>query len=560
VAVKIILIYPRCISPRVHWEDVQVVPMGLYTIGAVLMEAGHEVAIWNGYELNERPGGIEAALGRERPQVVGISIVNANRQEGVEAAAMAKRLDPATVTVLGGVGATFLWRHLLTHFKAVDFVVRGEGEVALQALIRSLEAEQSQDLSSIKGLAFRHQGDIYDSGEADALSPLDSLPDPARYFTFQHIALSRGCPENCAFCGSPRFWHRRVRFHSADYFVAQIRRLHERGVRFFYISDDTFTLRRSLTLAVCRKLSDMALDITWNAICRVDSVDAELLYWMRRAGCIQISYGVESGSAEILRHLNKRMDHDQAAEAFRLTVAHGIMARAYFIYGSPGETWETIAETVNLMDRLKPLAAIFYMLDIFPGTQLCDDYCQRSGLDDEIWLEPLEGIAYCETDPELDHDIVTAFGAHLRKIFYRHLADYVEAIDLVDVPELKAPQADFLSRLAMTFDHGDYARIDDIDRKDACAELLYRRSLQCHDNPRAYLGLGIARQKVGDYPDSIRILTQGVAKFPGEAQLAVCLAVSLMNVGDYAAALDRLNRFAEDPTAADLIAKCQRVM
>ncbi len=557
---KIVLIYPRCISPRVHWEDVQVVPMGLYTIGAVLKEAGHEVAIWNGYNLSERPGGIKAALERERPQLVGISILNANRQEGVEIAAIAKRLDPATVTVLGGVGATFLWRHLLNHFVDVDFVVQGEGEVALPALIRSLETDDRPGLMKIKGLAYRNHGNIHDGGQADPLPELDSLPDPAQYFTFQHLALSRGCPENCAFCGSPRFWQRRVRFHSADYFVTQIKRLHDKGMRFFYVSDDTFTLRRSLALAVCRKLTDLQLGITWNAICRVDSVDAELLYWMRRAGCIQISYGVESGSAEIRDRLNKRMDPAQAAEAFRLTVAHGILARAYFIYGSPGESWETIGETVTLMDRLKPLTAIFYMLDIFPGTRLYEAYLKRSGQSDDIWLQPMEGIAYFETDAVLEHAMVTAFGDHLRQTFYRHLADYVEAIELADAPELKALQADFLSRLAMTFDHGDYAGIVDIDRKEACAESLYQRSLQYHDNARAYLGLGIGRQKAGEYSGSIQILTRGVERFPDEVQLAICLAISLMNVGDYSSALERLSRFAQDQTAAELMTRCRKAM
>jgi anaerobic magnesium-protoporphyrin IX monomethyl ester cyclase len=138
--------------------------------------------------------------------------------------------------------------------------------------------------------------ETFKTNDREPVADLDSLPMPADHFTFQHISLTRGCPAGCTFCGSPAFWKRRVRFHSADYFVTQMERLREKGVTFFFVSDDTFTLKRELVIDICRRIIESRLNIIWVAISRVDCVDEEMLRWMRRAGCTQISYGVESGS------------------------------------------------------------------------------------------------------------------------------------------------------------------------------------------------------------------------------------------------------------------------
>ena len=237
--------------------------------------------------------------------------------------------------MFGGIGATFLWEHFLTHFQEVDFVVIGEGEHTFLKLIRCLETDRSQAIEKIKGVAFRKNGKPVRTPAAEPIGRLDDLPDPAKYFDYQHLALTRGCGGNCNFCGSPRFWGRKVRFHSADYFVDQLERLSQKGIQFFYFSDDTFTANKRRVIEICRKIIEKKLDITWNAISRVDHVSEEVLYWMRKAGCIQISYGVESGSEKIRKFLLKNISSEKIQSAFALTQKYGIMARAYFIYGAP---------------------------------------------------------------------------------------------------------------------------------------------------------------------------------------------------------------------------------
>ena len=134
----------------------------------------------------------------------------------------AKEVNPEIKVVFGGIGATFLWKHFLTHFKVVDFCVLGEGEYPFLKLIRAIETGDFKRIKSIKGIAFRSKGRPVKTGRQPSIKNLDALPVPSKYFDYQHVAFTRGCPGNCTFCGSPRFWGRRVRFHSAAYFVKQV--------------------------------------------------------------------------------------------------------------------------------------------------------------------------------------------------------------------------------------------------------------------------------------------------------------------------------------------------
>ncbi len=557
---KILVIYPYFIEKRIHLEDVRAAPMGVYFVGAMLKENGFDVEILNWHDANSRPDMIRETLISKKPDVVGFSILHANRWGGVEIARVARELDPGVTIVFGGVGASFLWEHLLTHFPEIDYVVVGEGERPFLEIVSALEKGDSAAVEGIDGVALRKSGKPARTRPAAPVRDIDLLPDPSKFFTYQHLSLTRGCPGACSFCGSPGFWGRRVRFHSAGYFVDQIERLYTKGVRFFHVSDDTFTLSKKRVIAVCRTILERGLRIPWAAISRVDRTDEEMLYWMRMAGCVQISYGVESGSEKIRRILNKNLAREDISRAFDLTMKYGILARAYFIYGCPGETRETIGETLELIREIKPLAAIFYILDLFPGTALFDHYRQTAGLDDDIWLDRIEDILYFETDPGLSKERILAFGERLRTFFHENLPSFVEAIRLVDRKEMHPLHADFLSRLGMTFDHGDYSRIAVIDGKDRIAESLYRKALDYHPDPRAYLGLGILGQKARAHEESVGILSKGVEHFPDNFRLHLCLSISHMNLGNFRQALEGLLKFKDEKEAAPYIAACRQAL
>ncbi|MCU0590966.1 MAG: cobalamin-dependent protein [Desulfobacterales bacterium] len=557
---KILLIYPYFLDRRLNTEDIQSPPMGIFYVAAVLKAHGYDVDVLNWHDREIPPERMECVLREKRPQVIGFSILHANRWGGIEIARMAKRIDSAVTIVFGGVGATHLWEHFLKHVPEVDYIVLGEGENTFLKLVGRLAGSASADWASIAGIAYRKDGRPFRTVAAEPLRDLDALPMPSDYFDYAHLSLTRGCGSDCRFCGSPDFWGRRVRYHSADYFVEQLAALRRKGRRFFFVSDDTFTLNRRRVIAVCRQIIRRQLGIQWAAISRVDAVDEEMLAWMRRAGCTQISYGVESGSAEVRRRLNKKIGDRQIIEAFAQTHRFGIMARAYFIYGCPGESATTIQATIDLMQVIKPLAAIFYILDLFPGTALYEDFKRRSHVTDDIWLKRVEDILYFETDPSLSADRILEFGRMLRESFYENLSGFVQAIAPIDQPDFYPLHADFFSRLGMTFDQGDYARIDTIPDKPQLAEALYRRALSYHPDARAYLGLAILNQKAGRHTAAADLLTTGLSHFPEDEPLRACLAVSLMSLGRFQEALGWLERCPSQPQAQQLATACRRAL
>jgi anaerobic magnesium-protoporphyrin IX monomethyl ester cyclase len=290
----------------------------------------------------------------------------------------------------------------------------------------------------------------------------------------------------------------------------------------------------------------------------VDQVEEEMLYWMRRAGCIQISYGVESGSVKIRKALGKPVKTEQIKRAFALTTRYGILSRAYFIYGAPGETWKTIQETIDLMDEIKPLSAIFYILDVFPGTKLYSELKKRHGITEDIWLKKMEGIMYYETAPALNDDLILAFGKKLRTAFYEKVHSYAEVIELVDRKDLYPWHADFCSRLGMTFSHGDYSRMEAVKEKSETAEKLFRKSLGYGPDHRAYLGLGMIEQRRGEFKGSVQVLEAGLSHWPESEDLNLCLGISYVNLGDFRTALDRFSKFPEARAARTYIAECKR--
>jgi radical SAM superfamily enzyme YgiQ (UPF0313 family) len=558
--VKILLIYPNFLEDRLHAEDVRVVPIGLYYVGALLKENLYDVEILNWHDINKTPHKIEEILKEKKPDVIGLSIVHANRWGGIDIARIAKRILPEVKIVFGGIGTTFLWKHLLKHFMVIDYAILGEGEYSFLNLIQCLENRNYEGINDIKGIAFRLREKCVKTGDPEVIQDLDRLPMPSKYFGFQHLASSRGCPANCTFCGSPQFWGPKVRFHSPEYLVEQLERLYCKGITFFYVSDDTFTMRKNRVIQICKKIIEKGMKITWFAISRVNYVNEEMLYWMRKAGCIQISYGVESGSEKIRNVLNKNIKTDDIKRAFALTTKYGILARAYFIYGSPGENWETIQETTDLIHQIKPLSTIFYILDIFPGTALYEDILRRENLSDDVWLKRIEDIMHFESDPRLSKDIILAFGQKLRSDYYRHLPEFADALQLVDKEDLYKSHADFLSRLAMTFSHGDYAAIETIPGKEEVAQRLYVRSLSYYPNQRAYLGLGIIKQKQEKYEESVRILSEGMKQFPESESLATCLGISYMKLGRYEEALKCFHKFLDSQDALQYAAACYNAL
>ncbi len=551
------LVYPHWLEDRTHTEDVACVPMGLYAVAAALIEAGCEARVLDWHDQRDEDA-MREELRRLAPDVVGLTVLQANRCGAMDVARIAREACPEARIACGGVSATALWRFFLDNVPQLDAVVLGEGDRTMPELVAAWA--RGEDPAAVPGLALRTPDGPAKTAPRAPVDDLDSLPIPARHFTYQHLSLTRGCPGHCTFCGSPDFWGPKVRFRSPAHFVDEMQLLAAKGVEHLYVSDDTFTMDRARVQAVCREILSRGLAVEWQAISRVNAVDDETLALMRRAGCIQISFGVESGDDAIRNALNKNVRRDDVVRAFALCRKHGILARAYYIYGCPGETPETIQATLDLIRDTKPLVVHFFILSVFPGTALYEQFKAQTGATDDIWIDAIEDIKYFELDDDLDLETIADYGETLRTAYHEMLPDFARqaAADLSDDPEFATLHADFLARLGMTFERGDYARNPLIKNNLDTAAFLYQQALALHPDATAALGLGTMLQRTRDYPASVRTLALGLTANPGHENLSLALAISLMNCGDFERAIAFLQPLTNNPQAMETLALCHR--
>ena len=264
-------------------------------------------------------------------------------------------------TVLGGAHASVLPEACLAD--GFEHVVRSYGETAL---LRILHGDEPPGIV-----------------QGSAVPDVDCVPFPAWDLLYQteydysygtrtgHLFTVRGCPYECFYCCSPAIYGTRVGDRDVAEVGREVRALKERyGIETVYFFDPTFTLNRARTLRLLAVLAELEVD--WTCQTRVDRIDPELLAAMRAAGCGQISYGIESGSAEAHRNLNKGTEVDENALAIRWTRAAGMRVKAFLIGALPDDTWETQARFQEFLAEHTPDRWLYSTFTPFPGTDYWD--------------------------------------------------------------------------------------------------------------------------------------------------------------------------------------------
>lgn len=254
------------------------------------------------------------------------------------------------ITLLGGPHASAVHETTLVTFPAVDFVIRGEGETALRALIASLPRG---DLTTVGNLSYRLDGRIAINGTLPLISDLDTLPWPD-YSRLDvapddglFLEIGRGCPFSCNFCFTAPYWQRKHRIKSAARIIREIRHLMDEYQRTdFNFTHDLFTTNRRWVLDFCRQLSDTGLNVTWTCSSRTDTLDEEQIFWMKRAGCRNIYFGVETGTPAMQKMIDKNLDLAWAHYVIEKASASGIGVTVGFIAGLPGETTGSLRGTL----------------------------------------------------------------------------------------------------------------------------------------------------------------------------------------------------------------------
>jgi radical SAM superfamily enzyme YgiQ (UPF0313 family) len=451
---KILLISP----PEEFPKKLQWVPLGLSYLGGALKRRGYDVKLCDMCTYSWQD--VKSEITKEDPDIVGISCLTLFRNQSIKVAQVAKECNPNIKILMGGPHATFFPEHIF-QLAPVDVVVLGEGEITIIELVDALE--NNRDLSNIKGIAFQLNGRIVKTQPRQLIKDLDSIPFPLyddfdlrkykppitdipkqyRDLTTTLIITSRGCPFQCQFCSTSRFWGRFWRARSATNVVDELEWLYSKyDVRLLYFFDDIFTLNKRRAIEICKELLKRKLDIVWLTETRVDCVDREMLEWMKKAGCYQIIYGVESGSPKILKTINKGFTVDHIKRAFKLTHDAGISTIALLMVGNPGEDKTTIKETMKLMNEIKPHRT-FDSIDypgvyigesaltwIFPNTPLYKLAESKGIISDNYWLTD-KTVPYYTGDHTLKElmflKLRLDFGTRSKMEFVRSLVRHINA-------------------------------------------------------------------------------------------------------------------------------------
>jgi len=380
---RILFINPPWVIKRKQsvWNGIASVmpPLGLASMAAVLEQAGHDVKILDMHaerlELGELTHRLEE-LGEFN--LVGVTATTALINNAWKIASIVKAGHPRTRVILGGVHPTVLPEESLS-LPAVDLVVRGEAEDTI------IELAENKPLPTIDGISFRTPAGFRHNPDRPLIRDLDTLPTPAYHLLPMdkyHPAVgaakrlpaismlaTRGCPGKCTFCY--RLFGNSCRVRSGQKIALEVKLLQDNyGIREICFYDDTFTIFHKQVKAFCQTLDDLNIDLTWSCFSRIDTVNEELLRLMKAHGCHQIMFGLESASPEILRNIGKPVDLEQAEKVVRLTQKVGIDVRAAFMLGNPGETEQSLRETLDFAIKLGPELAIFNITTPFPGTEM----------------------------------------------------------------------------------------------------------------------------------------------------------------------------------------------
>lgn len=349
-------------------------PMDLLTAAAYLEASGVEVSVRDYPMLRRAWDDYQRDLRELRPELVLVSATTSRLDEDLSACALAKRHDPRVLTCAKGVvgdGLATLAAHPL-----VDVVLRGENLEAVAELARGTPAAR------IAGLAYRENGEGRLSAEFAPHADLDILPipafhlvDPARYVRpdtgepCAHIETHRGCPAHCIFCLVGPVYGYEIRAKSPPRVVDEVEHCVKRlGIRSFHFKADTFTWDKRYVLDVCDEIARRNLEVEWFCNSRVDTIDAERLVAMKRAGCFAVSFGIESGSEVTLRRIRKGITPEQCRSAIALCREHGVRTYTYFMIGFPWETAAEVRETLAFARELDGDFADIFVAYPFPGT------------------------------------------------------------------------------------------------------------------------------------------------------------------------------------------------
>lgn len=356
-------------------------PLGLAYIGAVLEGDKHITKIFDlTLERNRSFEGKMEEIIRFSPDIIGVSAMTHSYSNAIKTASYLKTMTGASI-VFGGPHPTIMSEDVLKNI-FIDFVIIGEGE---DTFLKICQNFQKKEFRGIDGLCYKENGKLIVQHKNNFIEDLDDIPFPARHLLkiddykliddhgnqMITIMSSRGCPYGCTYCYKGLFG-RMYRQRSPENIIGEIKSCVKLGYKSFYFIDDLFTLNAKRVDSLTRAIKEEKLDIRWQCLARVNNATLQMFKQMKDVGCYKVHFGIESGNQNILNGVKKGITLEQVRNAVKYCKEAGIKTKGYFMIGIPGDTIETMQNTLDFAEELELNDAMFSITTPFPGTELWD--------------------------------------------------------------------------------------------------------------------------------------------------------------------------------------------
>lgn len=326
-----------------------------------------------------------------KPDAILLSITTPSLEDDLKAARLAKKIDRSIVTIAKGAHFNTLDIPTMERHPALDLTLRGEYEMTIMEIANGVVP-----IEKIEGLTWRNKSKITRNPERALPKNLDDIPYPARHLANNSLYIrpdtgelqttlvtNRGCPFSCTYCLANQVSGLQNRYRSVENVIGEIKEcVYEHGIRNFLFRSDLFTQNKKWVINLCKAIINEGLDISWASNSRVDTVNPEVLEWMKKAGCWIIAFGVEKGDDQALVQINKKATVAQAHEALAMTRAAGIKRSMYLLFGLPEDDEAALKKDIEFAKELDPdFLEIFYPYP-FPGTALYKEAVEKGLLED----------------------------------------------------------------------------------------------------------------------------------------------------------------------------------
>lgn len=363
-------------------------PLGLGYLATIAKKMNHEVKLIDSEALGLSLDKTVSNVLNYNPDLVGINLLTPTVNLSKEIIRNLKVKNAKLKIIAGGPHATIRPKQVLNDIPEIDILVRGEGELSLEEILRG------KQLNEIKGISYIENGKITHNQNRPLNNDLDSLDFIDRSFFVNDPSIenghlksvimgSRGCNYTCSFCSAPLTSGKKIRGRSIENIVDEVEFLKEtQGIDSVHFLDNDFVHNKDRVLNLADELRSRNLNIRWRALARVDMTakyGKEFLRKIKKAGCYQLVFGIESGTQRILDLIKKRTTLKQAKQAIQYCKNVGIKTKAYYMLGFPTETLQEINQTLEHAKKLNTDIACFILVKAYPGTEMYNTLSKKYG-------------------------------------------------------------------------------------------------------------------------------------------------------------------------------------